>query len=235
MFPVITEDERQLLDLLLNIPPKFDEAAEKIHEMCLSSGSITKVGILYAEECYLDWEEAFEKAEPCNEITPGLHSSYMLEVMKFLLDYGLDPNAVFDKEGRQSNLMCELLFVDHAYIAADTMALLMEHGGNPNLIVDGESIFEQVDFEIWFGSIEQYTRWRYDECVHIWMVLVAYGGEIAGKGPMVKTFRDYCSGEMFDLAKLKNHRDYYYGLSMEDGERMLYVYDKKTRWKVAQW
>jgi hypothetical protein len=131
--------------------------------------------------------------------------------------------------------MNQLLYVDNEYRGADTLALLLEHGGNPNLVIDGESIFEQIDFEIWFGSVEQYIRWRYDAWVHMWMVAVAYGGEITGKGHMVKVFNEYGSNELFNLQKLRNHRQYYYGLSIEDGERHLHVYDKNTLWKVAEW
>ena len=239
----ITTSEQAVLDLLLEIPPRYAEARTKIKELDLATDSITKVGIRYAEECFLDMEDSFagnegyqlSRIEPPHGITAGLHSSHIFEVITFLLNYGLDPNAVYDCDGCPTNIMEQLLYIDNEYAAADTMALLMEYGGDPNLIVEGESIFEQVDFEIWFGSLEQYIRWRYDAWVHIWMVLVAYGGEITGKAPMVKTFKEYNSDEMFDLIKLKNHRDYYYGLTVENNERVLHIFDRKTFWKVAQW
>lgn len=34
--------------------------------------------------------------------------------------------------------------------------------------------------------------------------------------------------------KLKDHRNYYYGLSYENGNRMIHIYDKKTFWEVAR-
>lgn len=237
--------EQNLLDTLLEIPPKYEIARSKIEETNISAESITKVGIKYAAECFLDFGDSLfaktegsiqlSKAEIPQGISAGLNSTYIYDVIKLLLEYGLDPNLIFESGCSQYNIMKELQFVDNEYIAADTMELLLEHGANPNLIVNGESIFEQVDFEIWFGSIEQYIRWRYDAWVHMWMVLVANGGEIAGKGPMVKTFKEYDSDEMFDLRKLRNHRDFYFGLSIENKERALHVYDKKTLWKVAEW
>jgi hypothetical protein len=120
--------------------------------------------------------------------------------------------------------------VDNAYVAADTMALLLEHGGNPNLNMDGQSVFGIVDFEIWFGSVEQSLRWRYDAWVHIWMVLLTYGCNNSG----IQVFREYNSDAMFDLKKLRDHRNYYFGLSYEDQERVIHIYDKNTFWEVAR-
>lgn len=68
----------------------------------------------------------------------------------------------------------------------------------------------------------------------MWMVLVAYGGETPSKGSTVNVFQEYNSNEPFHLQKLRNHRDYHFGLSMENNERRLHVYDKKTLWKVAE-
>ena len=64
-------------------------------------------------------------------------SSNMPQVFDLLLKYGLDPNAVCEGE---TVLSC-VSSVYNEYIAADTMVLLMEHGGNPNLVVSGERLF----------------------------------------------------------------------------------------------
>lgn len=241
----LNEKEQQLLDLLFTIPPSFKEARAYLEQAELPPESITKVAIDYADECFCDIETVIRTHEdnsfslkgvmPPAGVIPGLHSAHVYDVVKLLLEFGLNPNMIINDGHSRYTLMGAIKFIDNEYMAADTMALLLEHGGNPNLIVDGESVFEQLDFEIWFGSVEQYMRWRYDSLVHIWMVLVAYGGEITGKGPMVKTFKGYDSDDLFDLSKLRNHRDFYFGLSIENHERALHVYDKKTLCKVAQW
>ena len=100
-----------------------------------------------------------------------------------------------------------------------------------------ETVFECIDEDIWFGAIEQEIRWRYDAWVHVWMVLLAYGGEIPGKGPMVETFREYgnyMTDEKFDLKKLRDHREYYFGLTKDNYEYVLHIFDKRTFGEVAR-
>lgn len=242
---ILNTDEHVLLEMLLTTPPQHEAARSWLIDKKISAESVSKVGLSYAEECFLDFGDAITESKRSvqpdqqdkvpHDVASRLHSTYIYDVIKLLLEFGLDPNAVYESHGSLNNIMAQLLHVDNEYRAADTLALLLEHGGNPNLVVDGESIFESIDFEIWFGSVEQYIRWRYDALVHIWMVAVAYGGEITGKSSMVKVFNEYGSGELFNLQKLRNHREYYYGLSIENNERCLHVYDKNTLWKVAEW
>lgn len=232
----INEKSQRLLDTLMTIPPDFAAAEKLLQQECFSSDEVTKVAMRYADECFLDIADTF-RTNPDDRISfsdfmpppgvvPRLHSTYLYDVVKLLLDYGLDPNAIIDED----NIMEMLLYVDNEYVAADTMALLLEHGGNPNLSVDGESVFQQVDFGIWFDAVELYIRWRYDAWVHTWMVLLAYGCEGSG----IKVFREYNSDALFDLKKLKDHHNYYFGLSYENGDRMIHIYDKKTFWEVAR-
>ena len=151
------------------------------------------------------------------------------------LYYGLDPNVVYEADGRTYNIMRLIMSIDNEYIAADTMRLLLDNGGDPNLTAGIETIFECIDYDVWFGSVEQEIRWRYDAWVHVWMVLLAYGGEIPGKGQMMEAFRERHSDDLFDLKKLRNHRDYFFGLSVENKGRTMHIYDKKTFWEVARW
>ena len=130
--------------------------------------------------------------------------------------------------------MDSLKYIDNEYVAADTMALLMEHGGDPNLMVNNEDLFRHIDFDVWFDTVEQYMRWRFDALVHILMVLLAYGGKIEGAPPSVQVFRGYDSDSIFDLQKLKDHRNHYVGLSTLNDRRTIHIYDKKTFWEVAR-
>ena len=232
----MNEKSQRLLDTLMTIPPDFSTAEKLLQQECFSSDEVTKVAMRYAEKCFLDIADTF-RTDPDDRISftgfippagviPGLHSTYLYDVVKLLLDYGLDPNAIIDED----NIMEMLLYVDNEYVAADTIALLLEHGGNPNLNMDGQSVFGMVDLEIWFGSAEQELRWRYDAWVHTWMVLLAYGCKDSG----VQVFREYNSDATFDLKKLRDHRNYYYGLSFENGDRVIHIYDKKTFWEVAR-
>lgn len=240
----LTSRAQRLLELLMVIPPRFEAAESLMKEHNLSPDEVTRVGNIYAEKCFLDFGDYLAETYPEYRLSEmpipdgpvPVHSTYIYEVVELLLQFGLDPNAIYEEPYSYLNIMDSLKHIDNGYVAADTMGLLLEHGGDPNLSLDGETLFEMVDFDVWFGSVEQEMRWRYDSWVHLWMVLVAYGGEISGKGSMVETFKEYTTDTtnvMFDLSKLRNHRDYYYGLTWENGDPCINIYDKKTLWKVA--
>jgi len=240
--------EQELLNQLLEIPPNFPAARHTIQEKKLNSESISKVGIRYTEECKFDVDRYYEEKDPSltlmeldvfRESIPGLHSTYICEVMRFLLEFGLDPNGVFHSEFGNYNIMQELFFVENEYLGVDALSLLLENGGDPNLKIDGDSLFIDTAFDIWFGAVEQEARWLYDIWVHRWMVLVAFGGRYEGDTPWPKTFEQYDEdghyGKPFEEKELKNHRNFTFGLSFEDESRTLHIFDKKTFWKVAEW
>ena len=65
-------------------------------------------------------------------------------------------------------------------------------------------------------------------------LLLAYGGKTEGKAPAVQAFKEYDSDTLFDLRKLKDHRNYYVGLSTLNDQRTIHIFDKKTFWEVAR-
>lgn len=246
-FPMNT-GEQILLEQLLEIPPNFSAARNTIQEKNLNGESITKVAIRYAEECQSDVDRYYEEKDPTltlmeldvfRESIPGLHSTYIYNVIRFLLEFGLDPNGVIHSEFGSYNIMQELFFVENEYLGVDALALLLEHGGDPNLKIDGNSLFTDTAFAIWFDSVEMEARWVYDIYVHRWMVLVAFGGRYEGDTPWPKTFEQYDEngiyGKAFDVEELKNHRNFTFGLSFEDESRTLHIFNKKTFWKVVEW
>ena len=62
------------------------------------------------------------------------------------------------------------------------------------------------------------------------MVLLAYGCDNSG----IQVFWEYNSDTLFDLKKLRDHRNYYYGPSYENGDHVIHIYDKKIFWDVAK-
>lgn len=239
----ITNRSQQLLELLTEIPPRFDVAKSYLEVNQLSPDEITRVANVYADKCFLDFGDYLSQRYPdCNlskleiptGIVPELHSAYIYDVVKLLLQFGLDPNTVYVTQYGHYNIMNLLFHIDHGYLAADTMVLLLEAGGDPNLVVELETIYEYVSDDVWFGAIEQEIRWRYDSWIHLWMVLLAYGGKPRGRKSPLEVFREYDSNSLFDIQKLRNHRDYYYGISKENYEPVIHIYDKKTLWEVAK-
>lgn len=235
----LNEKEQVLLDLLLEMPPLYDAAEKHIRCADMNAESITKVAVRYAEECYGEGVDYLsEQGEggcfdmPPQDGLPGLHSTYIVEVIRLLLKYGADPNAVFQTEWGDCNLMEEIALIDNGYLGVDALVLLLERGGDPGIL------FEDAAFDIWFGSVEQKTRWLYDIWVHQWMVLCAFGGKSEDKQwpRWMKGYdEDGHYGIVFDVKRLKEHRNFSFCLSFEDGERTLHIFDKKTFWKVAEW
>jgi len=234
---------QELFDLLFQIPPRYEEARSFLQQAQMTSDDVTRVAITYADQCFLDFgDQVYDdeeqtplgQMEVLPEIVPELHSAYLYDVIALLLEYGLNANAVFDENGQKWNLMESLLFIDHGYIAADTMLLLMEHGADPNILVGGETVFEMADFAVWFDAAEQEIRWRYDAWVHIWFVLLAYGGGTEEIRKTIEVFREYGKDEIFDLKKLRNHRNYGFCLSRENCEPIIHIFDKNTLWLVAK-
>lgn len=226
----LNKKEQGLLNLLLNIPPNFEMAEKYIHSEEFNGDEITRVAIQYADTCFCEagWFADRNNIVHTSEIIPGLNSSYILEVTSFLLKYGLNPNKIYE----DCNIMQNLRYIDNGYLAADTFNLLLKHGGNYNLIIDDEELFKAIDWDVFFDATEQYYRHRFASLVHIWMVMIGHGA--CCDGDKVKTFKEYDSSEYFDLQKLKNHQNYYFGITHLENDFAISIYDKNTLWEVAR-
>lgn len=226
-----------LLEALLCIPPKLEEARLLLESERISAADIDLAAFRYAESCKWETHDALgETPDPRSGTVPGLHSTFLLEVLSLLLDYGLDPNTIVGGE----SLMYVLYYTDNGYMGADALALLLERGGKPELEADGETLYDSVDFDIIFGAIEQHDRFRYDMDVHFWLVLLGYGG---GKGgeftdifPRGAAECDVTENE-FSTSDLIAHRNYRWGLSFVPGRGeswSLHVFDERSGWEVLR-
>lgn len=231
---LLNEKSKDLFDLLFQTPPKFEDAKILIQVQKHNSEELTKIAINYARECSYDIGELLfgKELNPhtnSHGIVEGYCSSYLYQVLEFLIQYGIDANAVFESDNNYYNLMSSVMWVDNGYVAADSMRLLLENGGNPNLVIDNESIFDEFTFHIFFGAIEQEKRWLYNYWVHTWLVLLAFGGDY-GKSNL---FKEYGKDEVFSLHKLKDHRNYDFCLSRGTDGPDVRIFDKNTFWEVA--
>lgn len=225
----LTHKGEKALELLLEVPPRLEEVEELLSRACLPPEEITKTGIRYLEECFYevsDWAWQQGSSRPTG-LVPGLHSTHVCAVLMLLLKFGLDPNAVY----RNENVMDAARSIDNEYLAADALALLFEHGGDPNLEIGGESLFEDMDYDVWCGAVEQENRPLFDAWVHCWMVGLAYGGRLRGIQPQL---RHRCGTDiLFDPADLRRHREYSFCLT-SPLDRDLRIFDKQTHWEVLR-
>ena len=229
-----------MLEDMRAIPPDFEKIKHDLDAGTYTPEDISMAATEFVDyDCFLDRRDAEYREDKTygGDFVPNLHSAFLYKLIELLLPYGLDPNAIFDKR----NIMESLQHVDNEYVGADTLCLLLEHGGDPNLMVDGESPFEDIDFGVMFDTVNQEDRALYDSQVHLWFVYVGFGAALSnGKLPVdVFPERDEelsITGE-FDLKKLRNHRNYTFGLSHvpNRGESWsLHIFDKRTLWEVAR-
>lgn len=225
----LNEKELRLFGLLRQIPPDFEGAKKWLSAEQFSQTALTKVALAYVEECEWEVEDevVYRGCDRTTDVVPNLHSSYICDVVGLLLQHGLNPNDIYNIE----NIMQNVTYVDNGFLAADTMMLLLENGGDPDLEVEIEPLFSEVDNYVFFDAVEQEDRIRYEQYVRCWMVMLGYRGHYEHN---CQLFREYDSSEMFDLRKLKNYRDYYVGLLRIDGRTCICIFDKATMWEVAR-
>ena len=139
------------------------------------------------------------------------------------------------------NIMNELQYVSTPYVAADTLALLLENGGNTELEIDGMRIMDDIDFDVIFDAFNQEIRSNYDSLVHCWFVMLGYGARLRDGSLPVDLFdvydEEYIRKTPFDISKLKEHRTYTFGISNvpSRGENWsLHIFDKRTFHEVAR-
>lgn len=222
----LNEKELRLKEQLMTLPPDFDTIENLLSQESYTVKNISKVGTDFAWDCVEEcWDYFWENEVVRNEnVIPNLHSTYLCEILSLLLQYGLDPNATFEEE----NIMDNLKYLDNGYVAADALVLLFEHGGNPNLVYNGPSIFSEIDFDVFFDAGEQQDRQRFSSLVHCWMVYLAFGATNPDGSSPVKVFHG------FDIRKLKDHRQFYFGITKGEPWPDIHIFSKKDMWEVVR-
>jgi len=235
----ITGRAKELYDLLYTKQFDFAKLKAALETGMFSAEDVSFAGYMYIDNCIanlMDKDFVYHYAG-IGEVVPGYESSHVYDAIKLLLDYGLDPNAIYTEEhgttSEQFNIMWELRYVDNGYQAADTLALLLERGGDPNLTVDGCNFNREINHDVWFETVnyEDGREVPYDSLVHYWMVLLAYGAHLEDG----KLSVDLVKG--FDIKALRNHREYYYGVVKPvNGEKdwSLCIFQRGHRCEVAR-
>lgn len=229
----LSEKAKRLYDLLFTKEFSLELLKNELESGVYAPEDVSTAGFQYVDDCCCDLVDDNWKTplRPHGIVLPGYCSSHMLEALKCLLKYGLDPNALYGKGADQSNIMSELRYVENGYLAADSLALLLDHGGNPSIILDGASLIRDINFDLLFDLNNQEDRTRYDSLVHYWMVLVGYGAKLEDGSESI----DMCSGH--DVSELKKHRDFYYGAihSNRSEDRMeICFFNKQTNWEIGR-
>ena len=221
---------------------EFDKAAlrKELEAGMYDAETVNVAAFGYVADCACQLQEAgYDKHRPApGETISWIESGHMAEALALLLDYGLDPNRIFREEQddgwiEEYNIMKELELIDNGYQGADSLYLLLSHGGDPNLEVNGGQLLSETHYEFWTDNTNR-RIWCDEFCenkIHSYMVLVGFGaGQGQGNQPLVPV-------DGFDVSKLREHRNYYAGVIYSDkcNHMMeLVFFDRYTNWEVAR-
>lgn len=225
--------ELHLLSLLEMLPPDFDAIRDYLDHTELSPGKLTSTVIRFiCEDCQFEYDP--EKPPE------ALHSTYLYNLIKLLLEHGLDPNGFFES----CSILDSLELIDTDYVAADTMNLLLQHGGDPYLKCDDEILFDGIEYDVLFGAHNQENRDIYDHLIHLWLVMIGHGAKSLsadGERKMpAEVFEPPVyegSSVPFSIESFKEHRNFTWALSHVPGNGenwSLHIIDRATGWEVLR-
>ena len=171
------QNYESLLTLMSELPPDLSKIEDELKKSTYTSEAVTAAACEFVDNGtrdYTDYIDDHGYAPKDEEI----NSTYIYDICKLLLGYGLDPNMILGEEYDQKNIMYGLYWQTKPYVAADTLRLLIEHGADPHLEFEYESIYNISDRGICFDITEGYANdpdysIKFDCRFHFWLVLLA--------------------------------------------------------------
>ncbi len=222
---------REMIDsikrMFFTMPPQLSEIEAFLRKNELSQEAFVDISVEiidFVEFDYVDFIQENNRKPTDGEI----HILYLYSLMELFLKHGMDPNAVV--EG--NNVMEQIALVRGGYIAADIMRLFMEHGGKADLMLEYETLFDMVDFDVYYMPIafdEEELPDAFLYITHIWLVLLGYGGCFAnGKVPIVME-------DGYSIEILREHEKFEVGYKADENNHWsMSVYEKATDKIVAR-
>lgn len=222
---------REMIDsikgMFFAMPPKLSEIDAFLQKNELSQEDFVDIAVEIIDSIEFDYVDFIQD----NNRKPGngeIHVLYLYSLMELLLKHGMDPNAVV----KGNNVMAQITFVRGGYIAADIMRLFMEYDGKANLMLEYETLFDMVDFDVYYMPLE-FDEEELPEAflyiTHIWLVLLGYGGCFKdGTVPI-----EMCDGYTIDI--FKEHEKFEVGYKADENNKWsMSVYEKATGKIVAR-
>ena len=163
----LSEQAKALEKALCAVPPMYDAADEIFSKYYIAPEELSKIACNLIDMCcdeqlHDGLKELVEDNTLCSNI---------YKIMQYLFSKGYDPNVIAD-EGCACAMDSIRFITWPEGLAPRLMRLFMENSADPNLVVEGESVFEHIDFAVYID--EYFSR----STVYCWLVLMAYGGRI---------------------------------------------------------
>ena len=159
---------KQIKEIFEQEPSHLDEIRNLLSLRDLTKVELADLAISFTDDCLCEYRDALDP-EVESVTIENMHSNYVIEAIKILLEFGLDPNVVFDYD----NVLWNAMWIDAPNVAASLMRVLLENGGDPNHFkhYEHKTLFEYIAFKV---SYDEYT-YDYLYTVQCWLVLMAYG------------------------------------------------------------
>lgn len=218
-------DRFNLTTALSAVPPDWATAKALLQNGKITREDLTAVAVEVTEgcflECYSPWRSKKSKCKV------DMHSYYILDTLRLLLEHGLNPNGIANGE----NVMWNVRDIDALNVGAAALRLLLEHGGDPNLeLYHSLGCFEDTDVALYYGDTDSREVCE----IQLLCVLAAYGGRCRnGYLPIIML-----NGNNVDI--FKKFEDYEYiweknSYCSNRGRWMIRIYRKDTREEVARY
>lgn len=192
----LSEEAQMVEDALRSIPPKYDVADKLLFNHDITAEELSKIAVDLLDYCF---DEQFDYRDHLAWLVDdNTLCSNIYQIMQYLFKKGYDPNVTVN--GNVDCAMNEIRYLDYPEgIAPKLMRLFMENGADPNLVAEGESVFEVVDRAV------SYDEYMSRSSVYCWLVLMAYGGRLGEEKEIPLTMHD---GR--DVSIFKRYEDYPY-------------------------
>ena len=213
---------KRLLALFEKMPPRLDEAFNELRNDSYTSEEMMAALCGFAGICDSEYADLYRERQ--KEPKPEeLRASYIYPICEMLLKSGMDPNTVADGE----NIMFLLPEIGGKNLGAKTMRLLLENGGDLDLKIDGESVFEQADSDLLFDVTELEDRGLFDCEFRVWLTLIGFGAKTSEGGSPIKIKEGY------DASNFKQFEKFSYKIEFLDGDWKMRIFDDEINREVA--
>ena len=220
------EKLESLKKLFCTVPPDWDRIRKELAAGDCSEDDLTELAVAVTDECFCEYRDALDP-EVMAVTEETMYSRHVVTALEILLEYGLNPNHFIDGE----NPMWNTQWMDAPNVGACALRLLLEHGGDPNLLTeyDPETLFEYVAFKV----AEDVDGKNYLCIVQCWWVLLAYGGCYRDGSIPIAMLKDK------DVSIFKDFERFYFiierGAPKNIYDWKMHIYDRETREEVAQY
>ena len=220
--------KEELLKLFSDIPPKWDEIRKILDRHKFTSFEIAELAYEIVDDCEYEYQWALNPDDESVTLET-MHSPFLIENLKLLLEYGFDPNIPYSSY--DDSALFSLIYVDMPNVGAAALRFLLENGANPNY---GNDEIKTDTLFIYLTSSITFDKYEYTYKVQCWLVLMAYGacypdGSIPLEmlnGNKVEIFKDF---ELFDYS-IEHYPD-----NGCYGNWTMHIFNKKTREEVARY